>query len=248
MNPELKKPIDRTTLKRVMSLYKPYRGEVALMLMVVVVGVLLGLVPPILLKIIIDDGLQKNSLSVVSLYSFLTILITLLAAATTMLYGFQSVVIGQKIMRQMRNQLFTHLQGMSLRFFTATRTGDIQTRLISDVGGIQNVVSNTFVDALSNIAIVISAFVTMVYLDWRLTALAVGLVPIFAFFGKWVGNFTRDIRKGVQERTSELNSMMQENLSVSGALLGKTIGRADVLAEKFDVENQELAKWQHLIF
>ena len=244
MNPELKKPIDRTTLKRVMSLYKPYRGEVALMLMVVVVGVLLGLVPPILLKIIIDDGLQKNSLSVVSLYSFLTILITLLAAATTMLYGFQSVVIGQKIMRQMRNQLFTHLQGMSLRFFTATRTGDIQTRLISDVGGIQNVVSNTFVDALSNIAIVISAFVTMVYLDWRLTALAVGLVPLFAFFGKWVGNFTRDIRKGVQERTSELNSMMQENLSVSGALLGKTIGRADVLAEKFDVENQELAKWQ----
>ena len=162
MNPELKKPIDRTTLKRVMSLYKPYRAEVALMLMVVVVGVLLGLVPPILLKIIIDDGLQKNSLSVVSLYSFLTILITLLAAATTMLYGFQSVVIGQKIMRQMRNQLFTHLQGMSLRFFTATRTGDIQTRLISDVGGIQNVVSNTFVDALSNIAIVISAFVTMV--------------------------------------------------------------------------------------
>ena len=244
MNPELKKPIDRTTLKRVMSLYRPYRAEVALMLMVVVVGVLLGLVPPILLKIIIDDGLQKNSLSVVSLYSFLTILITLLAAATTMLYGFQSVVIGQKIMRQMRNQLFTHLQGMSLRFFTATRTGDIQTRLISDVGGIQNVVSNTFVDALSNIAIVISAFVTMVYLDWRLTALAVGLVPIFAFFGKWVGNFTRDIRKGVQERTSELNSMMQENLSVSGALLGKTIGRADVLAEKFDVENQELAKWQ----
>lgn len=214
------------------------------MLATVMVGVLLGLVTPFFLQIIIDEGLQKKNLHVISIYSGLTILVTILAAATTLLYGYQSVVIGQKIMREMRNKLFTHLQGMSLRFFTSTRTGDIQTRLISDIGGVQNVVSNTLVDALSNFAIVVSSLVAMLILDWRLTVLAVSLIPLFAFFGKWVGNFSRDVRKGVQEQTSELNSMMQENLSVSGALLGKTIGRADVLAEKFDKENESLAKWQ----
>lgn len=214
------------------------------MLATVMLGVLLGLVTPFFLQIIIDEGLQKRNLHVISIYSGLTILVTILAAATTLLYGYQSVVIGQRIMREMRNQLFKHLQGMSLRFFTSTRTGDIQTRLISDIGGIQNVVSNTLVDALSNLAIVISSLIAMLILDWRLTVLAVSLIPLFAFFGKWVGNFSRDVRKGVQEQTSELNSMMQENLSVSGALLGKTIGRADVLAEKFDKENENLAKWQ----
>jgi len=214
------------------------------MLLSVAVGVALGLLPAFFLKIIIDEGLQKNNLQIIAQYSGLTILVTLLAAGATLLYGYQSVVIGQKIMCDLRYKLFTHLQGMSLRFFTNERTGDIQTRLISDIGGVQNVVSNTIVDALSNIAIVISAFVAMLYLDWRLTMLAVGLVPFFAFGGKFIGNFAKDVRKGTQEKTSDLNSMMQENLSVSGALLSKTIGRSEVLAQKFDVENHALAGWQ----
>lgn len=238
------KKFDKVTMKRVFGLYNPHRAETTVMLITVAIGTLLGLVSPFFVKIIIDQGLQKKDLGVITTYSILTIIITLLAAAVTMLYGYQSVIIGQKIMRQLRNDLFTHLQGMSLRFFTSARTGDIQTRLISDVGGVQNVVSNTFVDALSNIAIVVSSLITMFWLDWRLTLLAISLIPVIGFFGKLVGEMSRDIRKGVQEKTSDLNSMMQENLSVSGALLGKTIGRADVLAEKFDIENQELAGWQ----
>lgn len=238
------KKLDKVTMKRVFGLYNPHKKETAVMLFTVAVGTLLGLVSPFFVKIIIDEGLQKKNLGIITTYSILTILITLLAAGVTMLYGYQSVIIGQKIMRRLRNDLFTHLQGMSLRFFTSARTGDIQTRLISDVGGVQNVVSNTFVDALSNIAIVVSSLITMFWLDWRLTLLAISLIPVIGFFGKLVGEMSRDIRKGVQEKTSDLNSMMQENLSVSGALLGKTIGRADVLAEKFDVENQALAGWQ----
>ncbi len=238
------KKIDKLTMRRVFGLYGPHKGETAVMLVTVAIGTLLGLVSPFFVKIIIDQGLQKKDLGVITTYSLLTILVTLVAAGVTMLYGYQSVVIGQKIMRRLRNDLFTHLQGMSLRFFTSARTGDIQTRLISDVGGVQNVVSNTFVDALSNIAIVVSSLITMFWLDWRLTLLAISLIPVIGFFGKMVGEMSRDIRKGVQEKTSDLNSMMQENLSVSGALLGKTIGRADVLADKFDVENQALAGWQ----
>lgn len=238
------KSLAKPTLRRVISLFRPHLPAVYLMLVSVAVGVALGLLPAFFLKTIIDEGLQKNNVQIIAQYSGLTVLVTLLAAGATLLYGYQSVVIGQKIMCDLRYKLFTHLQGMSLRFFTNERTGDIQTRLISDIGGVQNVVSNTIVDALSNIAIVISAFVAMLYLDWRLTMLAVGLVPFFAFGGKFIGNFAKDVRKGTQEKTSDLNSMMQENLSVSGALLGKTIGRSEVLAQKFDVENHALAGWQ----
>ncbi len=236
--------IERTTVKRVMSLYAPHKWDVIKMMFSIALGVLLGVAPPFLLKIIIDEGVGKANLGIISEYSVLTIVLTLLAAGATLLYGYQSVVIGQKIMCTLRYKLFTHLQGMSLRFFTSTRTGDIQTRLISDVGGVQSVLSNTIVDALSNIAIVISAIIAMVVMSWKLTALAIALIPVFGFFGKWVGEFSRKVTQGVQEQTSEMNSLMQENLSVSGALLGKTIGRADVLAAKFDKENQTLAGWQ----
>ncbi len=239
-----KKSFNRAIVKRVVGLFGPHKAAVITMNLTVLVAVILGLIPPLLLRIIIDDGLFKNNLRITSIYSVATILITLGAAGATLLYGYQSVVIGQRIMCEMRRTLFTHLQGMSLRFFTQTKTGDIQTRLISDIGGVQNVVSNTFVDALSNIAIVISALVTMFIIDWRLTLLAVTLIPFFTVVGQKVGDFAKNIRKGVQEQTSEINSLMQENLSVSGALLAKTIGRADQIALKFDVENESLAKWQ----
>ena len=236
--------INRIIVKRVIGIFAPHRAAVLVMTGTVMVAVVLGLIPPLLLKIIIDDGLFKNNFHITSTYSLATIIITLCAAGATLLYGYQSVVIGQRIMCDMRRNLFTHLQGMSLRFFTQTKTGDIQTRLISDIGGVQNVVSNTFVDALSNIAIVISALIMMFVFDWRLTLLAVTLIPFFTIVGQKVGDFAKNIRKGVQEQTSEINSLMQENLSVSGALLAKTIGRADQIALKFDAENESLAKWQ----
>ncbi len=239
-----KQSVNRAIIKRVIGLFGPHKAAVMTMTGTVILAVVLGLAPPLLLRIIIDDGLFKNNLHITSTYSVATIIITLCAAGATLLYGYQSVVIGQKIMCEMRRTLFTHLQGMSLRFFTQTKTGDIQTRLISDIGGVQNVVSNTFVDALSNIAIVISALATMFIIDWRLTLLSITLIPFFTVVGQKVGDFAKDIRKGVQEQTSEINSLMQENLSVSGALLAKTIGRADQIALKFDAENNSLARWQ----
>jgi ATP-binding cassette, subfamily B, bacterial len=228
----------------VLGLFAPYRLEVYGMLFTIAVGVGLGIVSPFLLKTIIDQGLNKGNMHVVIQYSVWTIVVTLIAAGVTLLYGYQSVYIGQKIMRRMRDDLFTHLQAMSLRFFTGARTGDIQTRLISDVGGIQNVVCNSLVDSISNVAIVVSAIVGMVVMEWRLTLLTLVLIPFFALFGKWLGEYARTVRHGTQVQTSELNSMMQENLSVSGALLGKTIGRADIIAGKFQVENDKLAIWQ----
>lgn len=238
------KPVDREITRRVVALFKPYKAEVVKTCFAVLVGVLLGLVPPYFIQIIIDQGLQQGHLDTIVRYSILMILAVLAGAAMTLLYGYWSVIVGQKIMCDLRNQLYTHLQSMSLRFFTSTRTGDIQTRLISDVGGVQQVVSSTITDQLSNIAIVVSTLAAMFWLDWRLTLLSVVMIPFFTVIGKSVGEYARKVRTGTQEQTGELNSMMQETLSVSGVLLTKTAGNQDVLFTKFDKENRELARWQ----
>jgi ATP-binding cassette subfamily B protein len=239
-----KSSLDRALFKRIISLFAPHRRQVILTLLVVVVAVVLGIVPAYLIQTIIDQGIQGRDLGVVIQYSIATLIVVLLAAALTLLYGYWSVVIGQKIMCDIRGSLYAHLQQMSLRFFTATRTGEIQTRLISDVAGIQNVVSSTITEQLSNLAIVVSTLIAMTIMDWRLTLLSVGMVPLFLIIGKGVGEYARKVRTGIQEQTGELNSMMQETLSVSGILLTKTAGNGDVLLQRFDKENLELAKWQ----
>lgn len=238
------KSVDREILRRVIGLFKPYRVEVLKTGVAVLVGVLLGLFPPYFIQRIIDEGLQQRHLDTIIRFSIFTVLSVLAGAAMTLLYGYWSVVVGQKIMCDLRNRLYTHLQSMSLRFFTSTRTGEIQTRLISDVGGVQTVVSSTITDQVSNIAIVLSTLAAMFWLDWRLTLLSVAMVPFFTVIGKSVGEYARKVRTGTQEQTGELNSMMQETLSVSGVLLTKTAGNQDVLFGRFDKENRELAKWQ----
>ncbi|MER3496438.1 MAG: ABC transporter, partial [Armatimonadota bacterium] len=235
---------DRETLRRVLRLFSPYGKEIFVIGVVVLLAVIAGVLPPFFLRTIVDDGFPNRDFSVITANSIYTLLAVLAGAGLTLAYGYGSVLIGQRIMCDLRDRLFVHLQSMSLRFFTNARTGDIQTRLISDVAGIQNVVCNTIVDQLSNIAIVISALISMAILDWRLMILSIIMVPFFAVIGRWVGEFAKDVRKGVQEQTGELNSMMQETLSVSGILLTKTVGTRSVLVERFGKENRSLAAWQ----
>ncbi|MHB8637268.1 MAG: ABC transporter ATP-binding protein [Fimbriimonadaceae bacterium] len=232
------------TLKRIAGGFRPYRGEVWLTVVLVVIAVVLGILPALFLKHIVDQGLAKGDIPVTAAYSIYTIIVTVLASVATYGYGFLSVDVGQRILRDLRNQLFAHLQGMSLRFFTNTRTGEIQSRLLNDVGGVQTVVSDVITNAISNIGIVIAAIGMMVYLDWRLTLLSVGVIPVFAYLSSRAGTYAQKVRKGTQEQTAELNALMQETLSVSGVLLTKTSGRRSLVEAKFGRENQLLANWQ----
>jgi len=234
----------KVILRRVAEMFRPYTRDVVLTMIAVLVGVVLGIFPALWLQTIIDDGISKNDFGVITEYSLLSIGVTLAAALITILYGYLSVVVGQKIMCDLRRKLFTHLQGMPLKFFTSTRTGDIQTRLISDVQGVQTVLSATLVDMVSNVAIVVTQLIAMFMVDWRLTLLSIAMIPVFGVIGMRVGNFARDVRTNVQETTGDLNSTMQETLSVSGILLTKTTGRNDVITDKFDEENKALASWQ----
>lgn len=238
------KPVQKATLGRVMKSFRPYKSQVTLILTLVAASVVLGILPPFLLKEIIDIGLPKSDLSFIAKLSIETIVVTVAASAFTYWYGYLSVSIGQKIMRDLRRDLFSHLQGMSLRFFSNTKTGEIQSRLLNDVSGVQTVVSDVIANAISNLGIVVASLVAMFWLDWRLTLLSIGVIPCFAIVSSIAGNYARTIRKGTQQQVAELNSVMQETLSVSGILLTKAVGRKELIQAKFGEENEKLVGWQ----
>ena len=157
--PMASKPTNPATLKRVAKTFLPYKSQLALTGLAVLISAILGLAPPFYLKTIINDGLVGMNLGVVTRYTLYGLAATLISTAFALIYSYLSIIVGQRIMRDLRNQLFDHLQGMSLRFFTASRTGEIQSRLTSDIGGVQSVVSDTVANILSNVTTVVSTLV-----------------------------------------------------------------------------------------
>lgn len=236
------KKLNKANLKRVTALFQPHVGRLWFIGVLVIVTAAIGLAPPFLLERIVNDGLLKRDLNLVTQMSVLTMVALLASSLLGWWFGYLSVELGQRIMQDLRTKLFSHLQSMSLKFFTATRTGEIQSRLANDVGGIQSVVSDTAVNILSNVVTVVSTLVAMFILDWRLTAMAIGVMPIFAFVAKWVGDQARDVRKESQEHLADLNSTMSETLSISGALLTKTSGRQALTLDRFSKTNTALTK------
>jgi len=242
--PPLKKGDTRATLRRIATSFTPYRAQVVWVLVAVFISSLLGLLPPFFLRVIVDRGLSEGNFGLVTYYTLLTLAATAGQTGLSLWYGYLSVVIGQRIMRDLRAHLFTHLQKMSIRFFTGTRTGEIQSRLANDVGGIQSVVSETAANTIANVTTVLSTVVAMFWLDWRLTLLAVGVLPLFAFIGARVGMFARNVQQRSQEKMADMNAITQETLSINGALLTKTSGRGELTVERFSRENEALAEWQ----
>jgi ATP-binding cassette subfamily B protein len=191
-SPKRKPP--RGTMRRVVALFGAYKTHIVGIIVLVLVSAGIGLLPPFFLQTLINDGLLKRNLNVVTHYTLLTIVVTLGASAFSLGYGYLPLLVGQHLMRDLRNRLNDHLQGMSLRFWTRTRTGEVQSRLVSDVGGVQNVLSDTAASVLSNVTTVLSTLVAMIYMDWRLTLLSVGILPLFAFISAKIGNYSRDLR------------------------------------------------------
>ncbi|MES2463133.1 MAG: ABC transporter ATP-binding protein [Armatimonadota bacterium] len=236
-----KKPLKPETLKRVTQTFGPYKGQIILIIVCVLISAALGVATPYFLRIIIDQGLNKGDLHVITVYSVLTVLVTLGATAFSLGYGYVSVVVGQKILRDLRARLFAHLQGMPLRFFTATRTGEIQSRLTNDFTNVSGVLSDTVASVLFSGATVLSSLVGMLLFDWRLTLLSVGSMPLFAFIASRVGDYAGKIRKEAAEQNANISATMQETLSVSGVLLTKTTGRQELTTQRFAKDNEALA-------
>ena len=206
----------------------------------------LGLVNPLLIKVVFNDVILAEGDPGGRLRLLVVVTAVMVAAPiVTGLLGlwqtYTSNLVGLRVMQDLRNSLYSHLQKMSLKFFTSTRTGEIQSRLSNDVGGVQAVLTDTAASLLSNITIVISTVVTMFILSPPLTFLSLAIIPLFLLLSRKVGRVRRELSGRTQESLADLTAIMEETLSVSGILLSKAFGRQSYEIDRFSRENERLS-------
>ncbi len=243
------RPISRKTVRRVLQSFRPYRGKVILTCVLITVTAAIGVVNPLLIAVVFDNALfpHKNGVALppdIPLLWKLVGLMCLIPVINSVIGVGQTYItnlLGQRLMQEFREKLYVHLQGMSLHFFTSTRTGTIQSRLANDVGGIESVVTNTVPSILSNVVTIASTLIAMLILSWQLTVLSLGIMPIFMWFTHRVGRQSQVITRHTQESLSEMTAITQETLSVSGILLSKVFGRQQYEIQRFRKENDKLA-------
>lgn len=232
---------DIHTVRRVIAAFRPYNNQVILVLIAIIVTTLLGLINPLMIQRIFDDAIGKGDLNLLIIYVIIMFVTPAIAGVIGVGQSYLNNRIGQRVMRDFRNRLYMHLQKMSLRFFTGTQTGEIQSRLSNDVGGVQGVVTNTATSIVSNLSTAISTIIAMALLSPLLTFVSLGLLPLFLWITYKVGNARRQTSKETQKSLASLTAMTQETLSVSGMLLMKTFGRQAYAQERFEQENTHLA-------
>jgi ATP-binding cassette subfamily B protein len=234
--------VRRRNTRRVFRLFRAYRRRLAVVLGLLVGSAAVGLVPPFLLREILDEALpERDGL----LLTWLVLGMIGSAVITGVVGVYQTLLsnqVGQRVMHDLRTAVYRHLQRLSLAFFTRTRTGEVQSRIASDIGGVQTVVTSTATSIASNITTVVAAVVAMFILDWRLAAFSLVLLPLFVLLTKRVGNERKRLASSKQVTMADMSSLVQESLSVSGILLGKTMGRSTELAERFSSESGRLAE------
>jgi ATP-binding cassette subfamily B protein len=232
--------IDRALVRRVLGYARPYRVQVAIVLSTIVVISLLSLLPPLLMRALIDTAIPEGDLKLVTYLGIGMVAVPLVNGVVGVIQRRSTAKMGEGIIYDLRRQLFDHLQHMSLGFFTNTKTGELMSRLNSDVIGAQQAVTSTFVTLVANLFTVAATLFIMVRLEWRLTLLAVSILPLFIIASRQVGKRLRDIRRTQMAANAEMNSVMQETLSVSGALLVKLFGRSDFENARFAVHASEV--------
>jgi ATP-binding cassette subfamily B protein len=231
---------DVRTVKRIVQTLGPYRLQVTLMLVFILITTVLGVVNPLLIRAILDDAVLNRNLNNLFLYASIALAISLLGGLIGVVQTYLTAQVGQNIMRDFRNRMYQKLQMMSLRFFTATRTGEIQSRLSNDINGAQNAVTDTFTSAINSILNALVTTVAMLYISPQLTLICVVLLPLFLWVTYRVGKVRRSSSSATQQSMASLHALMQETLSVSGVLLIKMLGRQQLVQERFLKENQEL--------
>ena len=241
--------VRKANLRRIIALFRRYRARLSLVCGLIVISASLGVVPSFLLREVLDVAIQVDA-STDQATVDMPLLIGLVAGmvaipiVTGVIGVWQTLIsnqVGQAVMHDLRTAVYRHLQRLSLAFFTRTRTGEVQSRIANDIGGIENVVTTTATSVLSNVTTVLATVIAMLLLDWRLAVFALALLPIFVWLTKRVGDQRKKVTAERQASLADVSSIVQESLSVSGILLGKTMGRADDLAVRFETESQRLA-------
>ncbi|ASS74816.1 ABC transporter [Tumebacillus algifaecis] len=238
--PELKKE----SLVRIYRYFLPYWKFLIWVVTCILVAAGLALLQPLFIKWIVDTAIPDGDLWLLNLLAVSMVTAAILQGLVGVMQTYLNTRIGQGVMFDIRNQMYGHLHRMSIRFFTSTKTGDIMSRVNNDVNGLQQVVTDTIAQSLNNVLISVTTLITMFLLDWRLALVSILLLPLFILPTRKVGKLNYDAKKQTQVRMSELSSLMQETLSVSGALLVKSFVRQDDEVRKFAGINRELMRLQ----
>jgi ATP-binding cassette subfamily B protein len=230
------------TLRRIAGFFGPYRAQVGLVMVSIVVTSLLGVVNPYLLKLLLDEAIPQRDLGQLNLLVALMIALPIISGLIGVGQTWLNNQVGQHVMQDLRNALYAHLQRMPLRFFTETRTGEIQSRLANDVGGVQGVVTDTASSVFSNLITVVTTLAAMTFLSWQLTALSLTVLPFFLWLTWRVGRVRREISSQTQQRLADVTAITEETLSVSGILLSKTFGQQEASVSRYRAANASLAR------
>ncbi|MFJ8795004.1 ABC transporter ATP-binding protein [Streptomyces sp. NPDC102462] len=227
-------------VRRILALFRPYRGRLAIVGVLVGASSLVSVATPFLLKETLDVAIPQGRTGLLSLLALGMILSAVLNSVFGVLQTLISTTVGQRVMHDLRTAVYGRLQRMSLAFFTRTRTGEVQSRIANDIGGMQATVTSTATSLVSNLTGVVATIVAMIALDWRLTVVSLVLLPVFVWIGRRVGNERKRITTQRQKQMAAMAATVTESLSVSGILLGRTMGRADSLTRSFAEESEQL--------
>jgi ATP-binding cassette, subfamily B, bacterial len=239
--PPLMDPSRERDRHRILALFSPYRVRLAVVLIMIVFSAGLSMVSPFLLRTVLDKGIFHHETTLLTELVAGMIGIAIATAIFSVWQTYLSNSIGQRVMHDLRAAVYRHLQRMSLAFFTRTRTGEVQSRIANDIGGLESVVTTTATSIAQNATTVIATLVAMCILDVRLAVLSLVFVPLFVWLTRRVGKVRRKITSEQQRRLADMSALVSESLSVSGIMLGKTMGRSADLAHRFTGESKDIA-------
>jgi ATP-binding cassette, subfamily B, bacterial len=231
----------RVPLGRIIRLFRPYRWSLLFVGVLVAASSLVSLVNPFLIRAVIDTALPQGRTGLLTLLAAGMIVVAVANSSFGVSQTYVSTRVGQRVMHDLRTAVYSHLQRMSLAFFTRTRTGEVQSRIANDIGGMQATVTTTATTLVSNLTTVTATVIAMTVLDWRLTIASLVMMPVFVWVSRRVGTERRRITRDRQRQLAVLSSIAGESLSVSGILLGHTMGRSASLASSFATESGKLS-------
>jgi ATP-binding cassette, subfamily B, bacterial len=228
------------SLRRIARLFAPYRGSVLVVVAIIAAASVVGLASPFLLRAVIDTALPRQDLGLLVL---LTVGMVAVAAVTSVLGVVQtwiSTQVGQRVMHGLRTDVFAHLQRQSIAFFTRTRTGEVQSRITNDIGGMQSVVTSTATSIASNLTTTVATAVAMAVLSWRLSLVSLVVLPPAVLLTRRVARMRREITADQQRELADLNVTVEEGLSINGVQLSKSLGTGPALVRRFTESSARL--------
>lgn len=232
--------LTRDVLLRIWSYAKPYRWLVLGSLITILITTAIGLVSPQLFRLMIDEAIPQEDSRMITLLALGMMAVPLITGVIGVFQRRLNATIGEGLIYDLRGDLYLHMQNMSLRFFTQTRTGELMSRLNNDVMGAKNAINDTTVNIITNVIKVIATLAIMAAMDWRLTLLAVAVLPLFMLPARHFAGVLRDLRRESMEYGAEMNATMNETLNVSGALLVKLFGREKMEYDRFSGQAREV--------